>query len=55
MSLMKKYSVIAHCMYRDREYEYEEASFDRIADARAFMRDKCYPTPTRTYSIKKNF
>lgn len=52
---MKKYSVIAHCSYRDREYEYVEGEFSTIKEAREFLKSHCYDTPTRSSYIRKNF
>lgn len=50
-----KYSIITHCTYRDRNYEYVEAEFSTIKEARTFLKNHCYDTPTRTSYIRRNF
>lgn len=49
---MKAYSVVARCEYRDYSSSYVCATFNRKADAMRYMRERCYITPSRTYTIE---
>lgn len=49
---MKTYNVVARCEYRDRTSSYVCETFTRKADAMRYMRERCYTTPSRTYTIE---
>ena len=49
----KRYKVVAVCDYRDRHTEYVCAEFSRKADAKRYVKEECYDTPSRVHIIRE--
>ena len=45
--------VVAVCDYRDRHTEYVCAEFSRKADAKRYVKEECYDTPSRVHIIRE--
>ena len=49
----KAYKVVAVCDYRDSHTEQVCAEFSRKADAKRYVKEKCYDTPSRVHIIRE--
>lgn len=49
----KVYKVVAVCDYRDRHTEYVCAEFSRKADAKRYIKEERYDTPSRVHIIRE--
>lgn len=46
------YKIMVHLHYRDRQSTYTAISGLTKREANAYLEERCYTTPTRTYSIE---
>lgn len=46
------YKIVVHLDYRDRQSTYTAISGLTKREANAYLKERCYTTPTRTYSIE---
>ena len=50
----KSYKIVAHCSYRDgRSREYVEASGLSKREANRYLKERCYTTVSRTFTIEE--
>jgi len=47
------YKIMVHLSYRDRQNTYTEVSGLTKREANAYLKERCYTTPSRTYTIEK--
>lgn len=47
------YKIVVHLSYRDRQSTYTAESGLTKREANAYLKERCYTTPSRTYTIEK--
>lgn len=50
-----KYKVVAHVSYKNRSYTYVCEDNLSKREAKKYIAEKCYTTPTRTYTIEEHY
>ena len=53
MAKKTTYKIVVHLSYRDRQSTYTEVSGLTKREANTYLKERCYVTPSRTYSIEK--